>query len=69
MTAAKEAAKPVTDLIVEFEFDRDTKNTRRYAEVENGNGNGVVIGTLYLRKEAVATLGDPESLTVTIAAG
>lgn len=61
-SASKKPAKK--DLTVEFEFERDTKNKRRFAEVEV-EGQEPVIGTLYVSKSAFnGTL--PESLTVTI---
>ncbi len=49
---------------VTFTFDRSTKNTHRYVEV---NDNPIV-GTLYVQKHA---LGDkaPASITVTITPG
>lgn len=65
MATAKKTTKkaPIT---VEFEFDRDTKNTRRFAEVgNNAGGETDLIGTLYVQKAAFSgTL--PESITVTI---
>lgn len=60
--AAKAGQEAVT---VEFEFDRETKNTVRFAEtgVEN------VIGTLYVSKRIMAQLGNPQSLKVVVTPG
>lgn len=52
---------------IRFELDRETKNTVRYAEVVDP-GEPAVVGTLYVQKYAVERLGNPSSLTVTIAA-
>lgn len=65
MAKATTAGKGLT---VEFKFERDTKNFRRYQEVENGHDQ--MIGTLYLNKSASLILGNlPESITVTITPG
>lgn len=45
-----------------FEFEKETKNTIRYAEV--GDGQPPVIGTLYVQKWALK--GSPKKLKVTI---
>jgi hypothetical protein len=44
---------------------KETKNTVRYEEPESDQPT--VIGTLYLQKWALHRLGDPETITVTIA--
>ena len=44
---------------------KETKNTVRYEEPESDQP--LVIGTLYVQKWAVKRLGEPETLTVTIA--
>ena len=44
---------------------KETKNTVRYEEPESDQP--LVIGTLYLQKWALHRLGDPETITVTIA--
>jgi hypothetical protein len=44
---------------------KETKNTVRYEEPESDQP--MVIGTLYVQKWAMHRLGDPETLTVTIA--
>jgi len=49
-----------------FERQRETKKTVRYQELEGDEPP--VVGTLYVQKFACTRLGDPERLTVTIAA-
>lgn len=58
------AAKNIT---ITFTFERETKNTIRYAEVVDNADDRPIVGTLYVLKSA---LGDtpPQSLTVTIKA-
>lgn len=48
--------------MLEFTWDRETKNTVRFAEVER-EGKPPVIGILYVKKFAA---GDLETLTVDI---
>lgn len=55
-------AKPV---VATFKFERETKNKVRFEEVSEEP----VIDKLYVSKKAVAELGDPKELTVTIEAG
>ena len=63
-TTTKKTATP-KGIVLNFDFDRDTKNTRRFAEVTEGDA-APVVGTLYVQKSAFK--GDlPESVTVTIA--
>ena len=52
---------------VEFEFERETKNTVRLAEVEGDEAPAV--GSLYLRKHTYKKLGSPRRLKVKIEAG
>lgn len=54
-------------LTVRFELERETKNKVRFAEVVAKDATPV-IGTLYIDKGHLETLGDPENLTVRIAA-
>ena len=55
---------------VTFEFERETKNTYRYAEADSDASTEIVIGTLYIKKRAMRELtGEPgpaQVLTVTI---
>lgn len=61
-TAKKTSApKSQPKIDVEFEFERDTKNTRRFKEVSDDP----IIGTLYVQKSAFKGT-PPESITVTI---
>lgn len=52
---------------VQFEQEKETKNTIRFNEVE-GDGPPV-IGTLYVQKYILRRLGNPDTLTVTIEPG
>jgi hypothetical protein len=49
--------------IVEFAFEKETKNTMRFAEVVAGD-EPAVIGTLYVQKAALPA--DAKRLTVTL---
>jgi hypothetical protein len=49
-----------------FEVEKETKNTVRFTEAL-GDGQPAVVGTLYVQKFAIQKLGNPSSLTVTIA--
>ena len=53
-------AKPLT---LTFEVERETKNKIRFQEVTD---NAPRIGTLYVDKTAVAELGNPDVLKVTV---
>lgn len=50
-----------------FDREKTTKNTVRYTE-RNG-AEPVRVGSLYVQKAAATALGDPDTLTVTVAAG
>lgn len=63
--AATKKASEVTNISLNFIKERETKGTWRYAE-EVEDGGDAVVGTLYLKNHAVATLGHPETLTVII---
>lgn len=52
---------------LEFEYERDTKNTVRFAETVE-DGDPTLVGTLYLQKFANKELGNPERIRVTIEA-
>jgi len=58
------------NLKVIFEVEKSTKNTIRFAEVENNLGPAPAVGTLYVQKWAVGKLADtiPTKLEVTIEA-
>jgi len=50
-----------------FDLERETKNTVRFAE--RGSDEPPVIGTLYVQKHALKSLGEPAVLVVTLEAG
>lgn len=54
---------------IEFQRERETKNTIRFEEVESQSGEPPVVGSLYLQKWAVKRLGDPQKIRVTVDAG
>jgi hypothetical protein len=45
---------------VTFEFEKDTKNTVRFKEVLNGPLDAPTIGTLYVPKQTLKTIGYKE---------
>lgn len=47
-----------------FDKERETKGTWRYAETEGERP--IAVATIYLRKEILASLDYPETITVTI---
>jgi hypothetical protein len=53
-------------LLLTFRRERETKNTVRYEEVVTDTPS--VVGTLYLQKWAHNRLGEPETITVQVAA-
>lgn len=57
-------SKKAAPVDVEFVVDRDTKGTRRYAEVEV-EGREVVIGSLYVKNYVWDQMPDSLSLTIT----
>lgn len=56
----------MSELALSFRRERETKNTVRFSE--DGDEAEQAIGTLYLKKEALEQLGNPEELTVTVRA-
>lgn len=63
--APSKPAKKSNTVTLKFTKVGETKGTWRYGE--DGDATGHMIGTLYVRKGRVAELGEPETLTVTIA--
>ena len=63
MARARAASKAV-EKTLEFELERETKNTVRFSEL----GDDPVVGTLYVKKSAVAEMGNPESMEVVLRA-
>jgi hypothetical protein len=53
------AKKP---LVIDFEQDKETKGTIRYAEQDTEH-----VGFIYLKKKAASDLGNPQRLQVTVA--
>ena len=51
-------------LSLKFTFEKETKNTVRFAEVDEGRGT--TVGTLYVQKHAYADLGSPTGVLVEI---
>jgi hypothetical protein len=55
-----------------FAYERQTKNTVRFSEVEDPSNPGASIGVLYIQKHAVAKLRQdgqvPQQITVEIKA-
>jgi len=56
-------------LVIRFDKEKETKNTIRYSERENEDGEPPMIGILYLQKFAVKRLGDPSVIEVVIKKG
>ena len=54
-------------IVVTFKRERDTKNTVRFEEVEREDA-GLAVGTLYIQKHAVKTIGNPDTIKLTIQA-
>jgi hypothetical protein len=53
-------------LTAEFEKERETKNKVRFAEVTDEDRG--VCDTIYISKEALKELGDPDGLKIVISA-
>ena len=51
----------MAEVLVEFTFERETKNTVRFQEAENANGEPPAIGTLYLQKWGCTVSGTPSA--------
>lgn len=47
---------------------KDTKNTVRFEEQSVAQGQPPILGNLYLQKWAWTQLGQPQTITVTVAA-
>lgn len=52
-------------VVLEFEREKATKNKQRFAEV----GENPTVGVLYVTKKTDESLGEPDSLRVTIEPG
>ncbi len=49
-------------ITIQLKKERETKNTVRFEEMENAEGNPPLVGILYVQKWALKRLGDPETL-------
>lgn len=49
-----------------YEREKETENTWRFKEVKV-EGEPLLSGTMYVRKDALAALGDPEAIVVRVA--
>lgn len=74
MATSKKTAAQKTGMVkstksttVHFDMEKETPGTVRYKE-RGDEDAPVVVGTLYLKKDAAAALDNPDSLTVTIKA-
>jgi hypothetical protein len=52
--AATRAKAPSDQLVLDFDFERETKGTLRFQEAGVPAGERPAIGTLYLTKKAIA---------------
>jgi len=50
--------------VAEFEFEKSTKNTHRFTEVDNGEAPK--IGTLYVKKYCFTESVPPKKIKVTV---
>ena len=55
-------------ITIHLRKERETKNTIRFEELENEEGNPPLIGTLYVQKWALKRLGNPEKVTLRLEA-
>ena len=51
---------------IKFKRERETKNAVRFQEVVADDRERGVVGTLYVLKSDLQTIGNPEELSVTI---
>lgn len=51
-----------TPVVLVFEYDKETKGTRRFSHMEGGPVNG----SLYVKKDYLEVLGNPTVLTATV---
>lgn len=54
----------MADLKLRFKLERETKRTKRFAEVADEGEEQV--GTIYLQKTTLTAMGDPEEIEVTV---
>jgi hypothetical protein len=56
-------------IVVEFEKEKETKNTVRFTEIADSDGMPPKIKTIYLQNFVLKQLGSPDTIKVTIEAG
>lgn len=56
----------MTEVVLQFTYERETKNTVRFQEVESASGDPPAIGVLYVQKWVLRRLGNPKTLSVTV---
>ncbi len=61
------ASKSVKTVELEFDMDKETKNTVRFAEQTDGTDTPM-LKYMYVQKERLKPLGNPRTLSVTITA-
>lgn len=54
----------VPEVVITLEFDEEKKHSRRFRETPVGGKQR--LGTVYVPRETLAALGDPDALEVTI---
>lgn len=64
---AKATSIEVTNIVVTFDMDRETKNTIRFVEVVP-DGSQHVMGKVYVQKADLEKIGSPKTITVMIQA-
>jgi len=57
---------PEGKLELYFEKEKDTPGTRKFKEVKPTDGSRAPVGNFYLTKAALAEIGDPENVKITI---
>ncbi len=58
----------MAEITIQLKKERETKNTVRFEETENEEGNPPLVGTLYVQKWALKRLGNPEKVTLRLEA-
>lgn len=57
-----------TQIVVPFDFDKETPGTLRFAESGLSEDERGQMGTIWLRKDVAENLGNPERVVVTVEA-
>lgn len=64
--AAKGASAPANSLVLDFDFDHETKGTNQFRETGVPEGGRGAVGTIYVTKAALAKMKNTKRLRVTI---